>query len=323
MILVVKEVIKIIVLSCFVWCGNYAMVYNDKTVKIMTYNMEYGGNNRRAIESRATAETYAKIIKESNADIVAFQESVIFEIKDKKYSILKNTTEEIAKVLGWNFIIQKYNNDYATSIITRFTVKKLYKIDDMYNALQRNITIAVRLKVNDEEILIINDHLRDEPYQPFILNDNKGIPNPKEFILSNIISAYNTRSKQLFETIDNLILLEENKRIPTFLTGDFNEPSHLDWTKKSYNKGICPYEVKWPTSNGLIERGFQDSFRSIYPDVDKFPGISWSLKLPEDAGERFDRIDYIYFKNSIVINANNFDPGLSDHAAFIAEFKLK
>jgi endonuclease/exonuclease/phosphatase family metal-dependent hydrolase len=319
--------IKIIILMLSLFSvmseNNFYESDSNQEITIMTYNMEYGGNNRRAIEKNATPETYAEIIKASKADIVNFQEAIVFEEKDNKYTILRNTTEEIAKVLGWNFIIQKYDNDYATSIITRFPVTKLYKTDDMYNAIQKNITIAAKLLVNNQEILVINDHLRDEPYQPQIMDENPKVDNPEEFVKEQIKSAYNTRTKQLFEGIIDFIFLEENINIPTFLTGDFNEPSHLDWTEDAFKNGKCPYTVKWPCSSALTEIGFKDAYRTFRPNLINYPGISWSMKLPEDQGQRFDRIDYIYYKNIEVIDANMFDPGLSDHASFIAKFRLK
>ena len=38
------------------------------------------------------------------------------------------------------------------------------------------------------------------------------------------------------------------QRAPVFVVGDFNEPSHLDWTEKAAKSGRHPIKVEYPTS---------------------------------------------------------------------------
>ncbi len=89
------------------------------------------------------------------------------------------------------------------------------------------------------------------------------------------------------------------------LGGDFNEPSHLDWTEETKNKfdhhGVV---VPWNNSLTLSDNGFLDAYRMQYPDPVEFPGLTWpannifaplaKLLWAKDADER-DRIDFIYF----------------------------
>ena len=43
---------------------------------------------------------------------------------------------------------------------------------------------------------------------------------------------------------------------PVFLTGDFNEPSHLDWTQAAANAGLhFGKKVDWPTSHAVVNAG--------------------------------------------------------------------
>ena len=74
---------------------------------------------------------------------------------------------------------------------------------------------------------------------------------------------------------------------PIFLTGDFNQPSSLDYTAATAgSRPEIPAPVAWPVSEALFELGFRDSYRETHPDPRKDPGIT-----QESSGER---IDYVY-----------------------------
>ena len=99
---------------------------------------------------------------------------------------------------------------------------------------------------------------------------------------------------------------EDQKRgRPVFLGGDFNEPSHLDWTQETAqlwdHNGLV---VPWHASVALSEAGYKDSFRLMYPDPVQYPGFTFPADCPlvpveklawaPKADER-ERIDFIYF----------------------------
>ena len=98
---------------------------------------------------------------------------------------------------------------------------------------------------------------------------------------------------------------EQKKGNIVILGGDFNEPSHLDWTAETKNlfdhNGTV---VPWQNSVALKNRGYKDAYRVKYPDPVKYPGFTWaafnkdaslsSLVWAPDADER-DRIDFIYY----------------------------
>ena len=83
--------------------------------------------------------------------------------------------------------------------------------------------------------------------------------------------------------------------IPVFLTGDFNSPSHLDWTRAVADaRADVPYPVRWPASAALAEAGFVDSYRSVHPDPVADPGFTWTPGGPEArTHDVFDRIDWV------------------------------
>lgn len=90
-----------------------------------------------------------------------------------------------------------------------------------------------------------------------------------------------------------------------FLGGDFNEPSHLDWTEATRtlrdHRGMV---VPWPCTSMLEEAGFVDAYRERYPDPVTHPGFTFPVDNPAvevgrltwapEADER-DRIDYVFY----------------------------
>jgi hypothetical protein len=114
---------------------------------------------------------------------------------------------------------------------------------------------------------------------------------------------------------------------PLFLTGDFNQPSSLDYTADTVgtHDGIGE-PVPWPLSETLFDLGFRDSYREIHPDPVKDPAIT-----QERSGER---IDYVYaagpsttLDSKLVGEPGGEDvdieaaPWTSDHRAVLSSFE--
>jgi len=125
-----------------------------------------------------------------------------------------------------------------------------------------------------------------------------------------------------------------DKNIPVFVVGDFNEPSHLDWTEAAAKAGRHPMKVGFPTSKVFAKAGFTDAYRTIYPDEMAKPGFTWSPAYKDDDPRSHpDRIDFVYFRGNglqvtdakvIGENKANADivvaPYPSDHRAVVATF---
>ena len=62
---------------------------------------------------------------------------------------------------------------------------------------------------------------------------------------------------------------------PVFLTGDFNEPSSLDYTEEAVGtRKEITEPVAWPVSEKLFGMGFRDSYREINPDPVATPAVT-------------------------------------------------
>lgn len=86
--------------------------------------------------------------------------------------------------------------------------------------------------------------------------------------------------------------------------GDFNEPSALDWTKRTAklfdHHGVVQ---RWGSTQLLEDAGYVDAYRRQYPNPVTHPGFTWPSDNPKvavnvltwapEADER-DRIDYVF-----------------------------
>ncbi len=90
--------------------------------------------------------------------------------------------------------------------------------------------------------------------------------------------------------------------------GDFNEPSHKDWTQETAqlydHHGMV---VPWTISKMLEKNGYKDGYRELYPNVLTHPGFTYpcynseadinKLTWAPKADER-ERIDFIYYRGN-------------------------
>jgi exodeoxyribonuclease III len=83
-----------------------------------------------------------------------------------------------------------------------------------------------------------------------------------------------------------------------FVMGDFNEPSHLDWTADAVKADNQPLAVEYPTAKGVESEGFVDTFRSAFPDEVAKPGFTWTPTTePTDKQDHHDRIDFVFARS--------------------------
>lgn len=247
------------------------------------------------------------IIQAAQADVIGIQE-------------VGGSAASIANSLG--FYYQGFNSDIA--IISRYPIAQV-------------LNQGVRLQLSaTQDAYIFDLHLAAYPYQPYDIRDGL-ITNEAQAITA----ASNTRSGSVSSLINNMSSAL-NSGSPVFLTGDFNEPSHLDWTQAVVNAGVPnrPFKVDWPTSRSVTNAGLTDSFRELRPNVITDRGNTWSPGYPAptlDANEVHDRIDFVYYAglnvsatSSQTIGYNVSDgstdiqvrPYPSDHRAVVSQFSL-
>ena len=179
----------------------------------------------------------------------------------------------------------------------------------------------------DEVAAMSNVHLCHEPYGPYDIRD--GLNAAAAVANENRIHMQEMNSR--FHLLGQLA----SQGVPVFLTGDFNAPSHLDWTDeaKSMHFGVA---VEWSVSIRLEQLQFRDSYREVHSDPLTKPAVTWA---PGGNGhiepdEVHDRIDFVYAGgpsatiDSCIVGERGpytdiaITPWPSDHRAVVSTFEL-
>ncbi|WP_421695836.1 endonuclease/exonuclease/phosphatase family protein [Aestuariivirga sp.] len=248
---------------------------------IMSFNIYGGGAN----DSKPVDET-AAAIKAVGADIIGVQETRLegdpctAEICPPKG---ESVAAKLAAALGYHYYDQTKVNDalWANAILSRYPIGPATPND-----------LGVSIDVNGRKVHVFNIHLDDSPYQPYqLLGIEYGpypyLKTPEEAVKA----AADTRGPAL-----KLLFADMDAAGPddaAFVFGDFNEPSHRDWTDSAVKAGLQPLAVPYPTVMAIEEKGFVDTFRAIYPDPATKPGFTWTpTSEPTAKDDHHDRIDF-------------------------------
>ena len=186
------------------------------------------------------------------------------------------------------------------------------------------------MRVADEprrDVILWSLHLSPNPYGPYEARDAAGDAAAK------VAAAVQAESDSGRLGQINAILasaaaqLDNADAVPVLLLGDFNTPSHLDWTPATAAAGLhFGLEVDWPVTVATENAGLIDAYRVAHPDPVVDAGDTWTPIFPNDVQ---DRIDMVHFKGAplAVQTCEVFDTlGVgrwpSDHAGVLGEFYL-
>jgi endonuclease/exonuclease/phosphatase family metal-dependent hydrolase len=236
-------------------------------VSVMTQNIFYGGDDYQLSTGNfcpvadgcpRALHRLAHIIAASGADVVGVQEA-------------ERNTHRLAGLLGWHASPRAH-------VISRFPI-----LDPPHS---RGVFTYVE-PAPGRVIAVANTHLPSTPYGPYRVR--AGWSRHRVLHLERTL-----RLRALTPALKRLPRLAA-RGLPVFLTGDFNSPSYLDWTKAvAQARKAVPYAVRWPASKALADAGFRDSYREVHPDPVADPGFTWSPGGPETRKhDFFDRIDWV------------------------------
>jgi endonuclease/exonuclease/phosphatase family metal-dependent hydrolase len=236
-----------------------------------------------------------EVIRTTGADIVGLQECNA------------PTAQTIASNLGFYAA-----TDSDASIVSRFRI-----LTNIAASGGRGVIIEL---APGRRAHFFNCHLTAYPYGPYDLRDGK----PQSFVINQEKSTRMPALKKLLSAMAPYLASAE----PCFLTGDFNAPSHFDYTA-----------FPWPTSIACTNAGMNDSYFVAHPNNRKFPGpfafddpgITWTPLTNEEPHGVFDRIDFVYFSagDGVAVKSateldrrNSVNPWPSDHRAVLSTFEL-
>ena len=278
----------------------------DSVVRVMTYNACRGGTAQGQPLSQS-----AKLIQLAKADIVGMQE-------------IGDNIPKLAELLGWN---------HSGTFLTRF------EIVDHVQGMGKRSWYGIKVKLpSGQHAYAFNAHLPNPPNQAYQLLGLKGgyrvYPkiDTEEEAIAGAKKARGKYISRLLKLIKSFAVTED----PVFVLGDFNEPSHLDWTEAAAKAGHHPMKVAFPTSLMMAGAGFGDAYRTVHPDEVAKPGLTWSpVYEPAHPDHHFMRIDYVYFKgkdlkvtDAKIVGEDKehadivVSPYPSDHRAVVGAFTL-
>ena len=123
--------------------------------------------------------------------------------------------------------------------------------------------------------------------------------------------------------LNHLLSLASDQK-PFIVMGDFNEPSHLDWSDHTAKIGRVPCKVQWKTSEALHKSGFQDVVRTLYPDAVTYPFLTCDVLKKEGENNVPERIDFMYASRAHfkVVSSKNIMCPFSDHLPVVATLEM-
>lgn len=241
-------------------------------VRVLTFNMWHGGE-----AGGQPIEQSVAVVRTSGADIVGLQETHGRERDGQR----PDHGARMASLLGWHYLDQ----GHRTGILSRWPIAGTHG---------ERAGVTVRLP-SGHELHVFNVHLAHAPYQPYQL---LRIPYEDAPFLTTadeaVEAARTARGRQIADVLASVRPLVDAGE-PVVLTGDFNEPSHLDWTPRAAAAGVVPLAVPYPTSRAVVAAGLHDAFRTLFADEVSRPGWTWTpTTRPDDPADRHDRIDFVY-----------------------------
>lgn len=271
-------------------------------IRVMAWNIWHGGRRDGEVEG---IQRVVDTIREAEADIVCMQETY-------------GSGARLADALGYTLYLRSSN----LSVLSRFPIRAVHDLFQPFNfgGVTLELTPGQLIAAFSLWIHYLPDYggqMRDAA--------TEALPTADELVTAEM----ETRGAEAEAIVGALtpILTADSAGaggIPVIVAGDFNSPSHLDWTEATRQRHR-DLVVPWPASATMARAGFIDAFRSVHPDPQSHPGITWSPRW----GEAWqDRIDYVYFTGdgvmctaARVIDEHPVD-WPSDHAAVLTTLVL-
>lgn len=239
-----------------------------QTLKIISWQLWDGGTHAEEYHNKQ-CEWVAK----QDLDIVTMQ------------GTMGHHGARIAYTLGWSW----WQGD-GIAIMSRYPIAEVYPSTSFAGG------VRIEIEKGKQEVIVYTAWLSNSTYGPY----NACFDNVS---LENLLDMEETsgRAPQMREVMHRVRQhFKDADKIPVFLTGDFNSPSHLDWTDSNRH---CGYgNTSWPVSTYPEKDAMIDTYRYLHPNVSADPGITWSpftpRNLERNMTEPHDRIDIIYHKGA-------------------------
>lgn len=289
-------------------------------VKAMSWNLWHGGS-----QVSGGREKQLKFLLDRDVDVVGLQETS------------STSAMELATALGWDY----FQAGADMGIISRYPIISRGPLPSQSGLAGIN----AKIRFDETHALSIwNAHLGYTPYGPYdACFSNR---NTSQLLRREADSG---RTGQIAAIVQAMNAdLQASGTTPVLLTGDFNAPSHLDYTAAAAGRHCGRSNIAWPTSVAPAQAGLTDSFRVANPNPVTAPGDTWSPIFKTFTGgygydshigepEPQDRIDFVHFAGNLtVVDSRAVVEGTpapapghqnnawtSDHAAVLTTFAVR
>jgi len=251
----------------------------------------------------ANGLTYIRdIVASVNPDIVCF-----VEVFNQSGDWTTKLVNELAAIGHYYF--RGYVTGSDASIISKYPFTST-------GPLLRSTVSLFNVDIHGKTIVVAASHLDYTYYACYLPRGYRcggsppyngwtqiGSPDPQPVTDLGIISTQNLGS-QRDEQMGAFLNYVATETRPIVLMGDFNEPSHEDWTVNQAemfdHHGVV---FEWTTTKSLTDNNFTDAYRHVYPDEVLNPGITWPSFATGEGNTSWtpksddrDRIDFIFYK---------------------------
>ena len=253
----------------------------DNSLRVLVWNVWQAGNNVDQGPEKILA-----IINEVKPDIVLLQES--YDINGERPRI----GEWLAGQLKWQ---QHQGESTHLCVLTPLDIETTF----FHHAWH-----GVGAKIRDSKgraFLAWSIWIDYRAYITYALRENPAITDEELLDLERVGSNRLNQATAIIEHLRESDQLEAG--IPLLVGGDWNCPSHLDWTVDTTRVYKRRRALPLPVSLAMSSAGFTDTFRMLHPNPVQHPGFTWSPMFrfkgegEEQVDQCFDRIDRLYLKN--------------------------
>lgn len=266
---------------------DVAVAVKPDVLRVLAWNVLHGANDVADGPEKALA-----VIKESRADVVLMQES--YDIKGDRPKV----GAWLAEQLGWN---QWQGDSPHLCILTRYDIAETFAHEPWHGVGARLVDDAGR------SFIAWSIWLDYRAYITYELRDDPDMSDADVIALESVDSKRLPEATRIIARLKALGQLESP--IPVLVGGDWNTPSHLDWTLDTSRVYKRRRDLPLPVSLAMKDAGFIDTYRVVEPNPVQSPGLTWSPMFRMSGGkdQGFERIDRVYLKDPVIDGSGGVD----------------
>ena len=246
-------------------------------LRVLVWNIQRGANHFDRGPEKALA-----ILRDVEPDLCLLQES--YDIDGDRPQL----GAWLAGELGWS--------SWQGTSPHLCVLTKLEIVEELFHADWHGVGARLR-DGHGRELVAWSIWIDYRAYLPYALRDDPAIDDEA------LLRCETDGSGRMKQASALLAHLREKQHIdgdvPLLVGGDWNTPSHLDWTDDAARLFRFRRPLDLPVSRAMADAGFRDAFRVVHPDPTRTPGITWTPleRGTAEAPVPADRIDRLYLND--------------------------